>query len=379
MEERSFELGPIRPPSEAYSLLIRTTRNCPWNRCKFCHTYKGEKFELRSVDEIKQDILSAKAIYNHIRELAAQPGFDGNVKEAANVLLNNAPDQAYYNVALWTHAGGETVFLQDGNSLIMSTADLFDIIKFLKDTFPSIKRITSYARSKTVANKSLQELVDLHEAGLTRLHLGLESGYDPLLEYMEKGVTAAEHIEAGKNVVASGISLCEYVILGLGGERWWREHATETARVLSEINPHFIRVRTLAINHKMPLYQEIEDGRFVRANDERIVEEERHLVEGLTCTSHYVSDHVTNLLQELEGKFPEDKQRLLDAIEVFQCLAPTERANFIAGRRFGVYHRLNDMDDFLKHQQVKEIIQKFGRGNDYLDDQTIARIMERFI
>lgn len=130
----SFELGPIRPPSEAYSLLIRATRNCPWNRCQFCHTYKGEKFQLRPVAEIKQDILAAKAIQDNIKEIAWKSGYGSSVQEVARMILNNPPNQAYYNIALWLYAGGESAFLQDANTLIMRTNELVEVIKFLKQT-----------------------------------------------------------------------------------------------------------------------------------------------------------------------------------------------------------------------------------------------------
>ena len=116
----SFELGPLRPPSEAYSLLIWVTRNCPWNQCKFCHIYKGKKFELRSVEEVKQDILTAKTIQDKLKEISLKSGNGGRVKEVAGAILNNPPNKAYFNVALWLYAGGENAFLQDANSLIMS-------------------------------------------------------------------------------------------------------------------------------------------------------------------------------------------------------------------------------------------------------------------
>jgi radical SAM superfamily enzyme YgiQ (UPF0313 family) len=117
-----------------------------------------------------------------------------------------------------------------------------EILNHLKTTFPSIERITTYSRSKTVSRKTVEELQDLKRAGISRIHIGLETGYDPLLQFIKKGVTAQEHIEAGKKVKASGISLSEYVILGLGGKEMWREHAVETAKVLNQINPDFIRV-----------------------------------------------------------------------------------------------------------------------------------------
>ncbi len=374
----SFELGPIRPPSEAYSLLIRATMNCPWNRCKFCHIYKGKKFQLRSLEEIKQDIKTAKVIQDEIKELSWKSGYGGRVKEIAGKVFNNPPNQTAHNVALWLNAGGESAFLQDSNTLIMRTNELAEVIRFLKETFPSIKRITSYARSKTAAKKKPQELTELHQVGLSRLHIGLESGYDRLLQYMDKGVTAAGHIAGGRRVVESGISLSEYVVLGLGGREMWREHATQTAKVLSEINPDFIRVRTLTISNKMPLYNEIENGDFIRATDEEILEEERLLIEHLDCHSNYVSDHITNLLQEIAGKLPEDKEKMLASIDRFQSLSPQERTNFRIGRRVGIYSQLDDLYDLHKRDMVERLVQRLSQDNE-IDEKAIHALMERFI
>jgi len=365
----SFELGPIRPPSEAHSLLIRVTINCPWNRCKFCHNYRGRKFQLRLLEEIKQDIKTAKVIADEIKELSWKSGYGGRVKEIAGRVLNSTPIEAYRNVALWLYAGGENVFLQDANSLIMKTTELTEVIRFLKETFPDIKRITSYARSKTAAKKKPEELIELREAGLSRLHIGLESGYDPLLQYMDKGVTAAEHIKGGRNVVESGISLSEYVILGLGGREMWREHAIQTAKVLNQIAPDFIRVRTLTINNRMLLYEKVENGDFIRATDEEIIEEEKLLIENLECHSNFVSDHITNLLQEIEGRLPQDKE----------TLSLEERVNFIVGRRVGMYSRLDDLYDSSRHQAVEGVVQRLSQGSKQVEEKVLYTLMEGFI
>ena len=374
-----LELGPIRPPSEAYSLLIRVTRNCPWNRCKFCSLYKGQKFELRSVEEIKRDITAARVIRDEIKALAWKSGYGDRVGEVAAMVFNNPPSDAYRNVALWLYAGGENVFLQDANTLIMNTGELVEIIEFLKETFPGIERITSYARAKTAAKKSLEELTALREAGLSRLHIGLESGYDPLLNYMDKGVTAAEHIAGGKKVMASGISLSEYVILGLGGRKMWREHALQSARVLSEINPDFIRVRTLSVNKRMPLYDEVASGSFIRSTDEEILEEEKLLIEHLECSSNLVSDHITNLLQEIEGKLPQDKEKMLAVISRFQALEPAQRTNFIIGRRAGIYGCLDDLNDAQRYERVEQLVRRLGADGDGVKQEAVFRLMERFI
>ncbi|MFC1992979.1 radical SAM protein [Chloroflexota bacterium] len=375
----SFELGPIRPPSEAYSLLIRATKNCPWNRCKFCHTYKGERFELRTVEEIKQDIQAARAIQDKLKELSWKSGYGDSAGDISGIMLNTPSGAAAQNVALWLSAGGKSAFLQDANSLIMKTSELAETIRFLKETLPSIERITSYGRSNTAAKKKPDELLELHEAGISRLHIGLESGYDPLLQYMDKGVTAAQHIAGGRNIVESGISLSEYVVLGLGGKEIWRQHAVETAQVLNEINPAFIRVRTLTINSRMPLHDEVENSRFIQATDENILEEERLLIEHLDCQSNFVSDHITNLLQEIEGKLPQDKEKMLATIDRFQTLPAEERTNFRIGRRTGIYNRLDDLYDLQRHQLVERVTHRLSQGDSQVDDKKIYALMEGFI
>jgi len=342
--------------------------------------YKGQKFEYRSVEEIKQDITAVKVIQDKIKEISWKSGYGTNrLGEAAAMVFNSSPDEAFHHVALWLYAGGETAFLQDSNSVIMRTKELVEVIRFLKETLPSIKRVTSYGRSVAAAKKKLEELKELHQAGLSRLHIGLETGYDPLLEYMDKGVTAAKHIAGGRNVVESGISLCEYVVLGLGGKEMWREHATQTARVLNEIDPDFIRVRTLTVTDGMSLYDEVENGNFIRATDEEIVGEEKLLIEHLECHSNYVSDHITNLLQELEGKLPEDKGKMLASIDRFQALSPEERVNFRVGRRVGIYTELNDLYDGHKHEAVEQIIHRLSHGSNQIDEKAIYTLMERFI
>jgi len=292
---------------------------------------------------------------------------------------NNAPNDACRNVALWMYAGGKHAFLQDANTLIMKTPDLVEVIKYLKETFPGIDRITSYARSKTASRKTLEELVELREAGLSRLHIGLESGYDPVLRFMDKGVTAADHIVGGKNVVASGISLCEYVMPGAGGKKMWREHALETARVLNEINPDFIRLRTLAIQPRMLLHNDVVSGDFIRSTDEEIVEEIKLLIENLDCRSQVVSDHMINLLPEVEGKLPEDKEKMLATIGRFQALPPEERDNFKLGRRLGMYNKLDDLGDTARHEEVGRVMERLGKNGADALDEVVYNLMERYI
>ncbi|MCK5213390.1 MAG: radical SAM protein, partial [Dehalococcoidia bacterium] len=282
-----FELGPIRPPSEAFSLLIRATRNCPWNKCLFCHCYKGTTFSLRSVEEVIHDIDEAAAMRDYIVEASHSMGFGGDVRQAAAALLGQPyGNQCLHNVALFLYAGGISAFLQDSNSLIMRTPDLVAVLKHLYSRFPDLQRVTSYSRSHTAAHKTLEELKETREAGLVRIHIGLESGYDPLLTYIQKGTTAAQQISAGQKLVEAGFSLSEYVMPGLGGQAMAEGHIVETARALTEINPDFIRFRSLHVTPTMLLWERVQDGSFLLQSEDAVVKEIAGMIERLDVTSH---------------------------------------------------------------------------------------------
>lgn len=374
-----FELGPIRPPSEAYSLLIRATRNCPWNKCLFCPVYKGTKFELRTVEEIQGDIEAAKAISDGINEIAGKMGYSGSVREVAAMLYNQQEyEQCVRNVALWLLADGKSAFLQDSNTLIMKTPELVQVITFLRKTFPNLNRVTTYGRSQTAARKSLEELKDLKAAGLDRIHIGLESGYDPVLTYMQKGVTAEKHITGGRKVVEAGISLCEYVMPGLGGKKMSHEHARETARVLNEINPDYIRLRSLHVHPVMPLWAKIHDGDFELQTEDEVVEEIGIFVDNLQVTSYLKSDHILNLLMEVEGKMPEDKQKCHDIINEYLNLPDEEKLNFKFGRRLGYYEKLSDLKDSYRHYKIDEVITQIKRRGENVDE-VLFKLKDGFI
>ena len=170
IEKMDFEQGPIRPPSEARSFLLRITRNCPWNQCLFCPVYKGRKFSLRKVDEIKKDIEAAKTIADSVKEVSFRLGFGGEINSQ---VINNAfndpgKSHSYKNLAMWMYYGTNACFLQDADNLIMKTDDLVEVITFLKENFPEIGRITTYSRSRTIVRKSVDELKQIREAGLNK-------------------------------------------------------------------------------------------------------------------------------------------------------------------------------------------------------------------
>jgi radical SAM superfamily enzyme YgiQ (UPF0313 family) len=375
----AFELGPIRPPSEAYSLLIRATRNCPWNRCQFCPVYKDSKFEMRAVGEIIRDIEAVKAISEGIKEMAWKMGYGDKVRDVAAMLCNQPQyGQCVCHVALWLGTRGKTAFLQDSNTLIMRTPELIKVITFLRETFPSLTRVTTYGRSHTAARKSLAELKELKDAGLDRIHIGLETGYDSLLAYMEKGCTAENQIEGGKKVKGAGISLCEYVMPGLGGRKMSQEHARETARVLNEIDPDYIRLRSLHVSPAMPLWTRLQDGDFELQTEDEVVKEIAVFIENLQVTSYLKSDHILNLLMEVEGKMPEDKEKCLNIMNEYLSLPDEERLNFKIGRRTGSYNRLADLNDSYKHDKIEQAIKRLrAQGSDV--EEAIVKLKNSFI
>jgi radical SAM superfamily enzyme YgiQ (UPF0313 family) len=310
-----FELGPIRPVDEAESLLIRTTRGCPWNHCEFCVNYRDMKFSMRSLTEIKRDIAAAAEFYR---------------------------DRRF-----------ESCFLQDGDSFLMKTGELVELLTFLKKEFPGLERISSYGRAQTIVRKPDQEMRAICQAGLTKLYCGMESGSDRVLKKVNKGVTAAEISTAGRRAKAAGMSISEFVILGLGGQELWKEHARETARVLSEIDPHFIRVLTIGVKPGSGLLRQMEAGEYTLQTEKNIIEEQRLLIENLNdITSHYANHHAVDLLMEARGQFPQDKPQILAIIDRYLSLPEEERIHFTFGKRLGIYQRLDDMKSVRLREHV---------------------------
>ena len=324
-------VGPIRPPPEAYSLLIRVTRNCPWNRCQFCSVFKGASFELRTAAEVKEDILAARRIVDGIRELAQGTG-------------QPVVETARFNGILWLEEGHvSSAFLQDSDTLIMKAEPLAEVVAFLCETFPTLDRVSSYARGKTLARKKPEELRKLREAGLTRLYVGLETGDDELLASMQKGATAEDMVQAGMKAIEAGFELSEYLMPGLGGRERWEQHVRNSARVLNEINPHFVRLRTLHLAEGTPLYEKARRGEFHVQTIEGVLTEIRRLIEELDVTSELVtSDQVGNFFMgEIDARLPEEKGKLLEAIDralaYWRAKGEPKRSPFLGSlNRFGV-------------------------------------------
>ena len=268
-----------RPPSEANSLLIQATIGCPHNKCTFCMIYKNRPgFRVRKIEEIKEDILKAHEVYgDHVR----------------------------------------TMFFPDGNTIAMKTDDLCEICRFSREVFPELDRITVYGSSQYIYKKGKEGLKRLSEAGLSRIHVGLESGDDIILKRIKKGTNSQQHIEAGKWVKDAGIELSMYVILGIGGQDRSQEHAKKTAAVINRIGPNFIRLRTYLPKMNTPLLSDVQNGSFKMLGPHDILEETATLIKEISATSYLTSDHYTNYIN-LDGRLPEEKPRFLELIQMAQ-------------------------------------------------------------
>ncbi|MHB8137678.1 MAG: radical SAM protein [Smithellaceae bacterium] len=327
-----FAVGVYRPPSEggSSSLLLRITENCPWNKCTFCEMYKGHPFVYRSVDAIKADIDTVKVMVEEIQEVSKKTGQEGRLNRdvlralsSVNPSLNE--NHCFSNVFSWLYYGGKTAFLQDANSMIMRPLEFIDVLQHLRKTLSSLTRVTSYTRSKTLAQRKLEELMAIREAGLDRIHVGLETGDDEILKIVRKGVTSEEQIDGGKKAMAAGFQLSEYWMPDLGGRERWRQHAENTARVLNEINPHYIRSRPFVPRQGTEIFEDYEQGRLHISSPHERLEELRVMIGNLKVTSRVCFDHNMNAWTNRQGgllfhmdyegyKFPEEKPHVLELI-----------------------------------------------------------------
>lgn len=379
-EYTGFEVGGIRPPSEANSLLLRVTRNCPWNRCKFCSLYKGMKFSLRPKEHIIKDIDFVKDCVDTFKkmELLSQNESQNELSflKERHSLDDNWVLQFIFR---WYKGGMKSIFLQDANSMIIKPEDMVEILLHLRKCFGDVERITSYGRSHTIARISDADMKMIADAGLNRIHIGMETGSDKVLELVEKGVDKKTHIIAGQKVKRAGIELSEYFMPGLGGNEYSKENALETADALNQINPDFIRLRTLAVTNRSLLKKDYDEGIFTRTNDDTMVEELKYLIENLHGINSYIkSDHILNLIPEIEGKLPEDKEKILSKINWYLSLDDSDKIKFKVGRRIGLIHSNDDFYDEVKLDQIKEFIDKHA-VNDLNIDYIMDKLMNRFI
>ncbi len=269
-----------RPPGEWKSYLLQCTIGCSNNRCTFCGMYKTKQFRIRPVAEILEDIDMA---------------------------------QDYYGPEL------RRVFLMDGDAIIMKTEELLQILRKLYSSFPKLEKVTLYAGPKSTLSKTPEELRTLHEAGLSRAYLGVESGSDQVLQFIRKGVSAEEMLLAGQRLVEAGIDLWVTVILGMTGANGeggsWEEHILSTAKMMNAMKPRHLSAMTFAPAKGTPLGEDVLAGRFEVCSASHVLEECRLLIEHLDVDPlHFTSNHASNYLP-LKGGLPEDREKFLDMID----------------------------------------------------------------
>jgi hypothetical protein len=377
---QGFEQGPIRPPSEAKSLLVRITRNCHWNRCTFCPLYKGARFSIRPVEHVLADLDSIARHIESLSLISAGPSL--LLEEDVRQLFRSLPpeDLPSFRAALsWFLGGMESVFLQDADCLVVRPPGLLQILERLKHHFPAVKRITAYSRSDTIDRIAATGLKSLAEAGLNRIHIGMESGSDRVLAMVNKGVTKEVHVRAGLKVKGAGMELSEYYMPGLGGRDLSRENAVETADAVSGINPDFVRLRTLAIPDRAPIAEEIRAGRFRKCSDIMAVEEILLFLESLKgCDGYLTSDHFLNLFHELEGSLSRDLPRMTALLRGFLAMEPEKRLLYQIGRRTGIFAALKDMEDPSKRDRARETAAGLGVTEENLDE-ILDSLTKRFI
>lgn len=270
-----YEGAVFRPPSEAYSLIIQATIGCAHNRCTFCAMYKNERFRIREVEDIIKDLKKARAYHKRV----------------------------------------DRIFLADGDALSIPTAQLKAILVAIKEIFPECKRVGIYATPKDILRKSLAELQELKELGLGILYMGLETGSDTILKEINKGITSAEAIEAGRKAMDSGIELSITIISGLGGREKWQEHGIKTGEVLSQIDPDYVGLLTLMLVDGTETKRQVDQGELQLLTPKEVMLETKLMLENMNVTNCvFRSNHASNYVS-LRGTLPFDQEALTNQIQ----------------------------------------------------------------
>jgi radical SAM superfamily enzyme YgiQ (UPF0313 family) len=279
------------------------------------------KYSIRQTDEILEDIKKSAELYNK-------------------------------NGTVFT-----SCFLQDGDALNIPTEDLLLIVGKIKECFPSLQSITSYARCDSILRKSEDDLKNLRELGLNHLYRGIETGSDTILKRINKGITSNDIIVSGLMCKKAEIILSDFTLLGIGGKELSEENAIETAKVINAVNPDYIRVHHTAFKSNTKLGRDVEKGIFILQSEEEMVKEQRIFIENLSgINSYYINEHIVNLLLELRGKLPSAKNNMLEIIDNYLGMSEGDKLNFAVGRRIGYYHFLSDMHDKSKNMAVSQYI-----------------------
>jgi hypothetical protein len=334
--------------------------------------YKGQKFSRRTEEEVMADIDLIRASADRVMGRAGladetEVG-EFSWESCTDILHSPASSETDKRVTLWLYRGGQHVFLQDADTLAIPAHRVATILRHLYQRFPRVNRVTTYARSRTLCAKSLDQLRELKAAGLTRIHVGVESGAKEVLDLTEKGARPEHHVEGCTRAMEAGFQICCYVMPGIGGQDYTEVHARETARVLKAINPTHVRLRTLWIYAGSPLEEMRKNGKFEQLDEEEIVREIQLMLRGMKgIDGRIVSDHDLNLIGEIEGHITDDADKLDSLCRQFLDLQPEVRDAFVTARRSGYFRSLSaflkEPDAFPTFAPLGKELRKLGSGS----------------
>ncbi len=267
-----YEGSVYRPPSEAYSLIIQVTIGCAHNKCTFCSMFKDKRFRVRKVNEVLEDLDSARKHYRRV----------------------------------------DRIFLADGDALVLQNKDLLVILDRIEKLFPECERVGIYGSPQDVLRKSQEELEELREHGIGIIYIGAESGSDKVLQEVNKGAVRAEIIEAVRRIEASDIPASVTFISGLAGKDGWEDHAVQSGTMISEMEPSYVGLLTLITEPGAEMHKEIKERRFQLLTPIEVLKETELLLENtnVSKTCVFRSNHASNYVS-LKGDLPQDKERML--------------------------------------------------------------------
>ena len=274
-EEMHYEGMCIRPPSEAYSILLQVTLGCSHNKCSFCGTYKDKRFAIKDDDTILNDIRFASKYMKR----------------------------------------QDRLFLMDGDALIIPQKRLMWILDRIREYLPWVKRVGAYGNAKGIGMKTPEQLRDLKNNGLGILYMGVETGDDALLKHIRKGASAQKLIEMGRKVREAGIKLSVTVLLGIGGKEGSLEHARATGRLLSAMDPNYVGALTVMVIPGTRLHDEFQKGEFELPSEKGMLLELREMIKYTDLSRGlFFSNHASNYLP-IKARLPKGKQDALDQID----------------------------------------------------------------
>ncbi len=261
-----------RPPSEAYSLILQVTIGCAHNKCTFCNMFREKNFRVRNLDEVLEDLDMARKQYSRVGR----------------------------------------IFLADGDALVLSNNKLMRVLDHINKLFPECERVSIYGSPKDVLHKTPEELKELYDNGVGIIYIGAESGSDKVLKDICKGATRAEIIEAVRKIEDSGIKASVTFISGMGGRDGWEDHAIQTGTMISEMEPSYVGLLTLMVEKDVPLYQDIQSGKFQLLTAEEVVAETLLMLKHTDVKRNCVfrSNHASNYVS-LRGDLPKDKEKMM--------------------------------------------------------------------